>query len=39
MEELVVILSNSFITNNQVPSSTFNFRKKDYPGVEVIDLR
>lgn len=30
---------NSFITNNQVPSSTFNFRKKDYPGVEVIDLR
>ena len=29
----------SFITNNQVPSSTFNFRKKDYPGVEVIDLR
>ena len=29
----------SFITNNQVPSSTFNFRKKDHPGVEVIDLR
>ncbi len=30
---------NSFITNNKVPESTFNFRKKDYPGVEVIDLR
>tara|TARA_Y100001954_G_C15780539_1_gene589540 strand:- start:1313 stop:1951 length:639 start_codon:yes stop_codon:yes gene_type:complete len=29
----------SFITNNQVPESTFNFRKKDHPGVEIIDLR
>lgn len=29
----------SFITNNQVPSSTFNFRKKNHPGVEIIDLR
>jgi len=30
---------NSFITNNKVPESTFNFQKKDHPGVEVIDLR
>ena len=30
---------NSFITNNKVPESTFNFRKKDHPKVEVIDLR
>ena len=29
----------SFTTNNQVPESTFNFRKKDHPGVEIIDLR
>ena len=29
----------SFITNNQVPLSTFNCRKKNHPGVEVIDLR
>ena len=30
---------NSFIINNKVPESMFNFRKKDHPGVEVIDLR
>ena len=28
-----------FITNSNLPTSTFNFKRKDYPNVEVIDLR
>ena len=28
-----------FITNSGLSESTFQFRKKDYPGVEIIDLR
>jgi len=28
-----------FITNSNLPISTFNFKRKDYPNIEVIDLR
>ena len=28
-----------FITNSNLPTSTFNFKRKDHPNVEVIDLR
>ena len=28
-----------FITNSDIPTSTFNFKSKDYPNIEVIDLR
>ena len=28
-----------FITNSDLPTSTFNFKRKDHPNVEVIDLR
>ncbi len=28
-----------FITNSDIPISTFNFESKDYPNIEVIDLR
>ncbi|HXB14094.1 MAG TPA: outer membrane lipoprotein carrier protein LolA [Bacteroidia bacterium] len=30
---------SSFITNSEIPGSTFIFNAKDYPGVEVEDLR
>jgi outer membrane lipoprotein carrier protein len=30
---------NSFITNSDIPGATFIFNTKDYPGVEVEDLR
>ena len=29
----------TFITNSDLPTSTFNFKRKDHPNVEVIDLR
>ena len=29
----------TFITNSNLPTSTFNFKRKDHPNVEVIDLR
>jgi len=28
-----------FITNSNLPTSKFNFKRKDHPGVEIIDLR
>jgi outer membrane lipoprotein-sorting protein len=28
-----------FITNSNLPTSTFNFKRKDHPDVEIIDLR
>ena len=28
-----------FITNSDIPTSTFNFKRNDYPNIEVIDLR
>ena len=28
-----------FIANSDIPTSTFNFKSKDYPNIEVIDLR
>ena len=28
-----------FITNSDIPTSTFNFKRKNHPNVEVIDLR
>ena len=28
-----------FITNSNIPISTFDFKSKDYPNIEVIDLR
>ena len=30
---------NKFLTNSGIPESTFIFKKKNHPGVEVIDLR
>ena len=30
---------NKFVTNSGIPESTFIFKKKNHPGVEVIDLR
>ncbi len=30
---------NKFVTNSGIPESTFIFKKKHHPGVEVIDLR
>ena len=30
---------NSYLTNQNFPASTFTFNKKDYPNVEVVDLR
>ena len=30
---------SKFTTNSDLPNSTFNFKRKDHPNVEVIDLR
>ncbi len=36
---MVVYTITNFVTNSDLPSSTFIFDKKDFPGVEVEDLR
>lgn len=38
-DAVTTIRCNSFLKNQKYQDSTFRFNKKNYPGVEVIDLR